>query len=56
MLGSNKDPVQDSTSNEKYWPTGGGWEANGDDEKKPRRHDPCYEKRLNKMRPFSPEK
>lgn len=56
VLGSNKGIVLDSTSHDKYWPAGEGLEENHEDENKSRKHDLCYEKRLKKMRLFSPQK
>lgn len=53
VLVSNKCPVLNSTSHEKYWSTGDGLDKNGEDEKKSRRRDLCYEKTLKKMRQFN---
>lgn len=56
VLGCSKGIVLDSTSHDKYWPTEEGLEENHEDENKSRKHDLCYEKRLKKMRLFSPKK
>lgn len=53
VLGYNNGPVLHSTSHQKQWPPGEGLGENDEDEKKSRKHDLCYEKRLKKMRLFS---